>query len=187
MSIRTSRTPSHNIHGLCVFDEGGEIGDFPLLSVAVNLPELFIRKQPLDTSRCLPNTYPHIVVAASCRQSSLSVGLEVCRVYGCILVVPGHQQRCSLHRGSRYGSGPFDGSISKGERSVGAFAAQEPCAEVMGRPGQEVRCLGCVGACGGREGALLSVAGVAANECSSLGREKATGQRSKQESVLQGN
>jgi len=50
LSIRTSRTPSHNIHGLCVFDEGGEIGDFPLLSVAVNLPELFIRKQPLDTS-----------------------------------------------------------------------------------------------------------------------------------------
>lgn len=87
-STRTSRTPSYNVHSLCVFDESGEIGDFALFAVAVDLPELFSRQQPLSTSRSFPNTYSHIVVTASCRQSPLPVGLEVGRVDGCVLVVP---------------------------------------------------------------------------------------------------
>lgn len=60
------------------------------------------------------DTYSHIVVAASCRQSSLAVGLEVGRVYGSVLVVPGHQQWGSLHCGRGHGSGPFDMRVFEG-------------------------------------------------------------------------
>jgi len=77
----SSWTPSHNIDSLGMLYESGEIGDLALVTVRLDVPE------------------PNIVVSTCCCQSSLAMGLEVSRVYGGILVVPGHKQRSSLHDG----------------------------------------------------------------------------------------
>ena len=49
-SLHTSWTPSYNVHSLRVLDERGEIGDFAVFSVAVDLPEL----QLIVSSRAVP-------------------------------------------------------------------------------------------------------------------------------------
>lgn len=53
--------------------------------------------QPLLRTSTCSLSYPDVVVASSCCESSLAVGLEVGRVDGCVLVVPGHQKRSSPH------------------------------------------------------------------------------------------
>lgn len=49
-SLHTSGTPSDNVHSLRVLDECGEIGDFAVFSVAIDLPEL----QLIVSSRAVP-------------------------------------------------------------------------------------------------------------------------------------
>lgn len=49
-SLHTSWTPSYNVHSLRVLDECGEIGDFAVFSVAIDLPEL----QLIVSSRAVP-------------------------------------------------------------------------------------------------------------------------------------
>lgn len=75
-----SWTPSHHVDGLCVLHKGGEVGDLPLFAGALHAPEA------------------NIVIAAGGRQSALAMGFKVGRIYRCVLVVPGHQQRSGLHR-----------------------------------------------------------------------------------------
>ena len=42
MACRTSGTPSDDVDGLGVLDEGGEVGYLPLVSVGFDFPELRI-------------------------------------------------------------------------------------------------------------------------------------------------
>jgi hypothetical protein len=62
-------------------------------------------------------THPHIVIAAGGRQSSLAVRFEVGRVDGGILVVPGHQERSSLHRGGAAACQPVGRGVENAVRS----------------------------------------------------------------------
>lgn len=75
----SSWTPSDNIHGLRVFYEGGQICNLAFFARYFYFPEADI-----------------VISAGSC-QSTFSMGLEVGRVDGCIVVVPGHKQWSSLH------------------------------------------------------------------------------------------
>ena len=79
--------------------------------------------------------------------------LEVGRVYGCVLVVPGHKQRRSLHCRCEYGSGPFDRGVLGDVRfDRGICSLRAVCWAVWGAPAKScsavqrgaVRCLGCV-------------------------------------------
>lgn len=81
------------------------------------------------------------------------MGLEVGRVYGCVLVVPGHKQRSSLHCRCEYGSGPFDrGVLGDVWFGRGVCSLRAVCWAVWGAPGKScsavrcgaVRCVGCV-------------------------------------------
>ena len=68
MACRTSRTPSDDVDGLCVLDEGGEVGHLPLVSVRFDFPELdcllvTVSGNDGQSSRA---TYPNIVVSSSC-------------------------------------------------------------------------------------------------------------------------
>ncbi len=58
----TARTPSNDIDGLCVSDEGREVGDFSLFAVLVDSPELphvSFTRLPLEPV-CLLGHYFHL-------------------------------------------------------------------------------------------------------------------------------
>jgi hypothetical protein len=112
-----------------------------------------------------PNTYSHIVVATSGRQSSLAVGFEVGRVYGSVLVVPGHQQRGSLHCGRRHGSGPFDVRIVLGDSGLRRYLQlKDRLLRLRGAPAKRW-VLGVRAEDGSRASGLLSFTSVTANVC----------------------
>jgi len=95
---RTPWTPSHHVDGLRVLGQSRQVGDGALLAVRLDAPELLYRSAQVHAARGEGLPHPHVVVAARCRQASLAVGLKVRRVDGRVLVVPGHQERSSLHR-----------------------------------------------------------------------------------------
>jgi hypothetical protein len=92
---RTSRTPPDYIDGLGVLDERREVRDLAFLAVAFDVPEL--RESAIAQTPTCSLSYPDVVVASCCCEAALAVGLEVGRVDGCVLVVPGHQKRSSPH------------------------------------------------------------------------------------------
>lgn len=63
--------------------------------------------------------YPDVVVAAGRGQTALAMGLEVGRVDGGILVVPGHQQRSGLHGAGEGGAAAHQAAIATGTVAEG--------------------------------------------------------------------
>lgn len=63
--MRTSWTPSDDVDGLCVFDESGEVCDFAVLAVAVDLPELHVLSAAVSTT-AMSSTHPNVVVSTAC-------------------------------------------------------------------------------------------------------------------------
>lgn len=77
----TPRTPPHHINRLGMLLEGGEVGDLALFAIRLHLPD------------------PDMSVAPSSGQSSLSMRLEMSRVDGAVVLVPGDEEGSSLHDG----------------------------------------------------------------------------------------
>lgn len=92
----TPWTPSHYIDGLCVLDQSGKVSNLSLIAVCLDVPKLPDISAKIDCDQ-EDATDPHVIISACRSQTTFAMWLEVSRVYWGILIVPGHQERSSLH------------------------------------------------------------------------------------------
>lgn len=157
---RTTWTPAHYIDGLRVLDERGQVRDLALLAVRLDAPELLDPSAEVVVEAGRTATHPNVVVSACGCQAALGVGFKVSRVYRGILVVPGHQQRSSLHGGSGYAAHGPDLCRERGRTAGGGRLAGGRGREVQGAcsptvsdyGGEVVVLLGRAGPVGGGHG-----------------------------------